>query len=490
MTNPLLNDLTPILTRELQAAWHQEARLLFGKGVLKPPVIVVDENVQWGTWMPKSRTIRLSRGLIMTHTWGVVLEVLKHEMAHQYVSEVLKIDGDETSHGPAFREVCARYGIDGTAAGMPDDSRTTTVDHVTDRIKKLLRLAESGNENEAKAAAEAARRLMLKHNIEQVEKNEARGYTIKHVGGWVGKRSGYLRKIVAMLTDSFFVEAIWIYSYSVSKLKWGMELEISGTPENVAVAAYVYDFVRQEIDRLWKASGLAGKFRQSFAAGVVQGLRDTLAKEKRVEQQRGIVWVGDPKLNEYFNARHPKVRHTRWAGPSLNEGYASGKEAGASIQIRRAMNESGVGPRLLTGLPALPDVPDRDVVHVFVVGWARVPVHLREPQGYPDGPERRALRSKPVVHVPGDDLGAVGEGDLPPVVELPAGDVGGLPDDADMGGEPLPGEGYVLRDQGPSDFDDARVHVESDAGEALVERGPKDARTFDPCGHDRCTLHL
>ena len=57
-------------------------------------------------------SLRLATRLVHDEPWQVVIEVLRHEMAHQYVDEVLRIH-DESAHGPAFRKVCAERSIDG-----------------------------------------------------------------------------------------------------------------------------------------------------------------------------------------------------------------------------------------------------------------------------------------------------------------------------------------------------------------------------------------
>ena len=96
-------------------------------------------------------------------------------MAHQYVHEVLgKVD--ESAHGPAFRELCARLGIDAGAAGVPAAGAPSADDaRVLERIARLLALAESANVHEAQAAMNAAQRLMLKHNLEQPRRRGAPG---------------------------------------------------------------------------------------------------------------------------------------------------------------------------------------------------------------------------------------------------------------------------------------------------------------------------
>src|SRR5262245_56457159 len=69
-----------------------------------PSFEFVDTEQRLGRWVGGRRAIELSRALLFEHGWGVLLEVLKHEMAHQYVHEILGVL-DESSHGPAFRKV-------------------------------------------------------------------------------------------------------------------------------------------------------------------------------------------------------------------------------------------------------------------------------------------------------------------------------------------------------------------------------------------------
>ena len=97
--------------------------------------------------------IELSPKLLTDHGWGTLVEVLKHEMAHQFVAEVLGVL-DESSHGPVYRKVCEERGIDSRAAGIPEAGDAAPQDQVLERIQKLLALAESQNEHEAQAAME------------------------------------------------------------------------------------------------------------------------------------------------------------------------------------------------------------------------------------------------------------------------------------------------------------------------------------------------
>src|SRR3974390_2566830 len=97
------------LIRELRAAWHQLNESYFRGGFRPPTLELVANRGPLGRWLPATRTLEISRPLVLDHPWGAVIEVLKHEMAHQYVHEVLG-ETSQTPHGRAFRDSCAGLG--------------------------------------------------------------------------------------------------------------------------------------------------------------------------------------------------------------------------------------------------------------------------------------------------------------------------------------------------------------------------------------------
>src|SRR5206468_1286250 len=127
------------------------------------------------------RTLELARALVLEQPWGVVREVCKHEMAHQFVDEVLGIR-DESAHGPAFEALCRQHGIDASASGLPVASGAAAGSVVLRRIARLLALATSPNVHEAEAAMQQARRLMLEHNIDAAAAQAREGFAFRHVG--------------------------------------------------------------------------------------------------------------------------------------------------------------------------------------------------------------------------------------------------------------------------------------------------------------------
>ena len=122
---PLTIELEAALVRELHATYQDLNAAYFKRALRTPALELSDATGRLGRWRSDVRSIEIARTLVMDQPWGVVVEVLKHEMAHQYVHEILG-QTSETSHGPAFRDVCKRLGIDATASPCPD--RTSGVE--------------------------------------------------------------------------------------------------------------------------------------------------------------------------------------------------------------------------------------------------------------------------------------------------------------------------------------------------------------------------
>jgi hypothetical protein len=328
--------------REIRSEYVRINRAYF-KGRLEPAVLdLQDTERTLGRFVPATRTIELSRPQILTLGWLRFVEVLKHEMAHQYVFEVLGVT-DETAHGRTFQEVTARLGIDGAAQGTPEPRQASDdATRIMDRISKLLALAGSDNSNEAEAAMAAAQRLLWKHNVDFASANASRGYVHRALGEPKGRIYEPERLLASILTRFFFVEAIWIPAYRPREALSGSVLEICGTASNVEIASYVHGFLLGTAERLWVAhkrgTGVrSDRERRTFLAGVMTGMLDKLSRDKASALTQGLVWVKDGDLADFFRRRHPYVRHVRYAGQQKSEAYAKGREAGRRIVIHKGM---------------------------------------------------------------------------------------------------------------------------------------------------------
>jgi len=351
MDSVLSTELERALVRELSEYYQWQNVARFGAQLRRPLFAIAELTAKLGCWIPATRTIQISRAFVTTRSWLEVTGVLEHEMAHQYVDEVLGVR-DETSHGETFRRICEERGVDARAAGVP--TADPSVNHALDRIRKLLALAGSSNEHEAELAMNKAHELMLRHNLEASQARVASGYEVAHVGDPEKRGTRVESDIVGLLIEFFFVKAIRVPVYLPRAGTRGLVYELLGTPANLEMACHVYAFLMSTVERLWSenksdARVRSGRDRLAYQAGVVFGFRAKLVLERTLLQQgEGLVWVGDRNLDRFYRKRHPHVT-TRRTRTRMTGAYTAGREAGGKIVLHKPVTtgSSGGSPRLL-----------------------------------------------------------------------------------------------------------------------------------------------
>ena len=333
------------LLRELSSWWRQFNSRLF-HGAMRPPILSLeDTDRQLGRWEHRSRTLALSRAMVAAQPWGVVLEVLKHEMAHQYCAEVLDVSG-EGPHGPTFQGLCRSLGIDGRATGRPVAGDAPERARVLARIQRLLALADSPEQHEAEAAMAAAQRLMLKHNLAATQTDGPRGYGVRWLGAPTGRLQVHQRVLAGILAEHFFARCVWVWSYDPARDARGRVLEIAGTESNLEIATYVHGFLLETGERLWRehkrARGVtANRDRRRFLSGVMVGFHDKLSLQAQDNRREGLVWVGDADLERFVASRHRSLRAGRRTQMHANAAWQHGRAAGQSIVLRKPVSDQG-----------------------------------------------------------------------------------------------------------------------------------------------------
>lgn len=319
---------------------------------LRPAALRLTDTDVLGRWISSARTIELSRPLVRERPWVEVREVLRHELAHQFVDEVLGVR-DEPPHGPTFRKVCADRAIDARAAGRPDVGESEETARIVEKVRKLLALAGSENQHEAELAMRRAQELMLKHQL--AVDPASRSYVSRQIGTPALRKSATEGLIGGLIAEHFFVEVIWTHVHVPHLGRSARVLEISGTRENVEMAEYVHAFLMHTAERLFREARaqrpeLRGADRSAFMAGVIAGFREKLERARTEHAGAGLVWVGDGDLDRYFARRHPRIRSgarsetSRWAAHEL------GRREGRNVVLHRPIEGGGSGgTKLLPG---------------------------------------------------------------------------------------------------------------------------------------------
>jgi hypothetical protein len=332
--------------------------------IRKPLFAIKDMQTRWGIWSKEKREIALSRQLVMNYPWDSIRDVLLHEMAHQIAQQLFGAS-TQTPHGPAFKQACELLRILPAASGsyqpLQDRFRQGRPGHYDKRllrIKKLLALAESKNRFEADAAMTKAHELIATHNIELNRLENRRKFISIFIGAPALRHPREDYHMANLLQDYYFITGIWVPAYVIAKGKMGRVLEISGTVQNLKIAAYVYDFITQYIDAQWEKYNRQQKlnrFRKTdFAVGIIEGFRDKLElnikKKKTQEDVFALIRKGDPQLQKYFKFKYPHtVSIKKTARREDARVMRDGKKVGKRLVIARGICERKTGKlRLIT----------------------------------------------------------------------------------------------------------------------------------------------
>jgi len=355
----------------------------FRLNLRKPLFEIRDMKSQWGQWDPLTRTICISRNLIQAHGWHHVLGVLKHELAHMFVSEVLQGDA---SHGSDFHRACEILGVPeeyrggGLDLGEPlrtwqEMSEVPEEDAVVLRkVEKLLAMAESTNENEAFLAMARVQELIHKYNLERVLNRKKNRYVSLLINHRKQKVDRLQRMIAGLLTGYYFVDVVFADLYDAQQNVVHKTMEILGTEQNVYMAEYVYGFLRQQSESLWDSyrtkNALKGASpKMSFQTGVIAGFKRKLDQMEKNAQRaarsaahisenlpsgvepesKSLVRFDDPGLRKFVKSRFPRLTSIRTGGRVLGEHYDSGRVQGERIVIHRGISTQGSGDRALLG---------------------------------------------------------------------------------------------------------------------------------------------
>lgn len=324
------------------------------KQMRRPLFRLSDMKQCLGQWSKSKREICLSIDFVLNHPWDSIRDVLLHETAHQLASEVLSGD-DESGHGPVFQEACHLLRANPKASGkyrplheqIQHDS-VAAEDKMMIRIKKLMALAESRNQNEAEAAMAKARLLIQKYNVQLIQTDAERGYKSIFLGFPKLRHSFDEYHLANLIIDYYFVKGVWVSAFVLDKGKMGRVLEISGTDKNLMIAEYVYMFIKAYSNRKWDEYKTGTFYNQyhkiDFSTGIIKGFRQKLEKQdqyRSVVEGREMTVIEDPGLIRFIDYKYPNVKTTLSnSGHRSAAVVADGMAIGRNLVISKGISES------------------------------------------------------------------------------------------------------------------------------------------------------
>jgi len=339
-----------------------------------PMIAIVDGKNRLGYWTSHNQTISISRHLIKNNPWEIVMEILKHEMAHQYVSVYFN---DADVHGHGFQTACNILGVHPAFAGagnpqeehlaafkgnLPQKAQT-----LLRRVEKLLALGQSSNEAEARAASRKASYLLNKYNLDRIAKADTDTSDIRFIYLHSGKkRMETIEKIILrFLEDFYFVDCVSTSIYDAQTDEQYKAGVLIGKQEALVVAEYVYRFLLDTSRKLWQdfrkknAGQKTGKV--AFDSGFIKGIRTN--HEKMFKKPEDAATPGDTSLpiaavkalrvqcraeNHREKMRlFPRLRKGRSYYYTDENAFQQGMEQGRKTHIHRPVEHHTTG---ITGL--------------------------------------------------------------------------------------------------------------------------------------------
>lgn len=207
------------------------------------------------------------------------------------------------------------------------------------KIKKLLALADSKNENESQVALMKAQALLMKHklSLKDVEGYEvnvinviktATDFTFDYKSKW----KGALATLIA--------NNLGCYCYYKTYRKH--RIVFLGKDEDVTICCIMYEYAldcinknSNRIARKLNRQGLSGAgVLGDYALGFIDGLRTKFEEQKEANKEWGLVLVKDEKVvAEYEKLKFSRSISTKHAFSGNSNAYYEGVEEGKKFSI-------------------------------------------------------------------------------------------------------------------------------------------------------------
>jgi len=237
-----------------------------------------------------------------------------------------------------------------------------TQSQIIDRIRKLLALASNNpSPAEAASAAAMAQRLAFEAKLELAsievddEAPDAEPVTEETLLE-THQRVNWASQLVSGIASANGCRTV--YTWGILRGKRSRKLNILGRRTDVQTVAYLYGYLRGEIERLCKAGlqeqrqslslrlpisprAWGNAFRLAAAATVVERLQRQRREDEAAMHQRtnadactAMVRRDQAAVTAVVKERYPRLRSAPAATYTSSSGYAAGRRAGERISLR------------------------------------------------------------------------------------------------------------------------------------------------------------
>lgn len=211
--------------------------------------------------------------------------------------------------------------------------------NINDKIKKLLRLAGSDNEHEARLAMARARKLMAQYKLDIKDFDESEKKVIEHITKmyWTPYKNTYRNTLVNLIAEKYCCVSYSTRMGNSSK----RYITLRGYEEDIKVLNDVITFADSCIDS-WFRKAKKGKFanynneslnaiKNAYGIGFSKGLADLLEEQMNSaeEEEWGLIMIVPQEAKDYKDSLGTSSFRTNIAEDEniKNKGYIDGKSS-------------------------------------------------------------------------------------------------------------------------------------------------------------------
>ena len=250
-----------------------------------------------------------------------------------------------------------------------------------DKVRKLLALANSANENEAAAAAGRASDIMERHRLDAAMVAEAEQRDVEHEEAFSMNEDQPAERAHARMPAWYWALAWAIAEANRCKPRQRVAVSqgkravtFAGRPSDAAAARYMLDALANETDRLGsefvarhnasRSRAVGKSFRLGCAAAIAERLQasvaDTTSKVRAelraADDQQALVRLDHAiarrthdaaRLDAFMASNGVRYRSAGAATVSSAAAFAAGGAAGQSVNLRGGVASLGAGARAL-----------------------------------------------------------------------------------------------------------------------------------------------
>ena len=328
----------------------QTDEIIFSGNKKRVKLVCFDDPKILGWCQVNEGVIGINKKLIYQVKHKVVIDVLEHELIHFLVGLKYR-EIRVQSHGEEFKDLCRRYNVEPKAKLNIQKKQEEYVgdlegDRVVIRVKKLLKLAGSGNPHEAALAMAKANSLLLKYNLSNIEHDDEEEFYFKETLKFSRIDTKY--RVIAGIVRSFGVYPVF------NKKGRETSLEISGSKASVEVADYIISYLDLELDKMWKKEkkerGLKGlRVKNSFFRGVQEGFVSKKKDQIKLseEDSRELVKM-EEDLRGKVKIIYKSLRSSSSGQRLDSDSYNLGKQRGNSLSINPSLKSNKKEPKKIT----------------------------------------------------------------------------------------------------------------------------------------------